>query len=253
MKIVAIIIARAGSKRLPGKNTLDFCGHPLIAWTIIQVRACKKIEEIYVSTDSEEIAEISRNYGATVLMREDPRESLDPTSGGVPMGIAARRIMKMRPVDAFFNLFPTSPLRKPGDLDRLARAFEETGEPHGFMSAIKDAFIYKKVDSHTCRHAIRDKTYSYLYEIGGFSIVPAKDYGKPGLDPGNEIDWDDIKTWHESTVFSLDSKLHYYVLADWWQAYEVDRQSDFDICEFFFERYLLAEWEAIYEQLCEGK
>jgi len=251
MTTVATIVARGGSKRLPGKNIMDFCGRPLIAWSIIQARACKGIAEVYVSTDSEEIAEISREYGAVVLMREDPRESFDETSGGVPLGIMARRIDKMRPVDAFIQLFPTSPLRKPGDIDRLIRAYEETGKQHIFMVNIKDAFIYKKVDFHACRHAIRDKTNSYLYEIGGFSILPIKVFYQPGLDPGNAIDWNNTKTWQE-TKWPMDSDLHYYLLADWWQAHEVDYQSDFDICEFFFERYLLAEWEAIYERLSEG-
>jgi len=251
MTTVATIIARGGSKRLPGKNTMDFCGHPLVAWSIIQARACKDIAEVYVSTDSEEIADISQEYGAIVLMREDPRESFDITSGGVPLSIMSQRIDKMRPVDAFLQLFPTSPLRKPGDFDRLIQAFKETGESHVFMCFIKDAFIFKKVDYHICRQAIRDKTNSYLYELGGFNIHPAKYWNKPILDPGNAIDWDNTKTWQE-TIHLLDSDDHYYLLVDWWQVHEIDRQADFDLCEFFFERYLLAEWEAIYGRLSEG-
>lgn len=251
MTTIATIVARAGSKRLPGKNTMDFCGHPLVAWSIIQARACEKIEEIYVSTDSEEIAEISREYGATVLMREDPRESLDPTTGGVPLGIMSRKIMELRHVDAFLQLFPTSPLRKPSDFDRLIQAYEFTGKAHSFYAAIKDAFIYKKIDYHTCRQVIRDKTDSYLYELGGFNILSAESFKHPRLDPGNDIDWDDITTWHEPTEYPFDPNPLYYLLIDWWQANEIDRQADFDLCEFFFERYLLAEWEAIYERLYE--
>jgi len=246
MTVIATIIARGGSKRLPEKNIKDFCDHPLIAWTIIQARACKRIDEIYVSTDSDKIAKISRDYGAKIMMRDDPRESHDLTNGGVPLGIMSKKIMSKRHVDAFIQLFPSSPLRKPGDLDRLVDAFEETGKAHGYHIAIKDAFIYKKVDYHTCREIIRDKTDSYLYEIGGFNIVPARNYDQP------DFDWDDPTTWQE-TAHPLDSELHYYLLADWWQAHEIDYQADFDLCQFFFERYLLAEWEAIYEQLCEGK
>jgi len=251
MTTVATIVARGGSKRLPGKNTMDFCGHPLIAWSIIQARACKGIAEVYVSTDSEEIADISQEYGAIVLMREDPRESFDITSGGVPLSIMAQQIDKMRPVDAFLQLFPTSPLRKPGDFDRLIQAFKETGEIHNCACFIKDAFIYKKIDYHIYRQAIRDKTNSYLYELGGFNILPAKYWDKRLVDQGNAIDWNDTKTWQE-TIHLVDSDDHYYLLIDWWQVHEIDRQADFDLCEFFFERYLLAEWEAIYERLSEG-
>ena len=252
MTTVATIIARGGSKRLPGKNTMDFCGHPLIAWSIIQARACKDIAEVYVSTDSEEIADISQEYGAIVLMREDPRESFDITSGGVPLSIMSQQIDKMRPVDAFLQLFPTSPLRKPGDFDRLIQAYKETGEAHVCVCFIKDAFIYKKIDYHICKFTIRDKTNSYLYALGGFNILPAKFWNKPIVDPGNIVDWDDTKTWHE-TVLPQDPDDHYYLLVDWWQVHEIDRQADFDLCEFFFERYLLAEWEAIYGRLSERK
>jgi len=242
MTTIAVLIARGGSKRLPGKNIMDFCGHPLIAWTIIHARACKKIDEVYVSTDSEEIAEISRNYGATVLMREDPRESIDSAPGTVPMNIAFKRIAQMRSVDTVIHLFCTSPLRKPGDIDRLIQAYEETGKPHSFYTVIKDAFIYKKIDDHICREVIRNKTGFYLYGVGGTGIS--------SIEPIPIVDWNDKATWQDPGP--LNPNPFYYVLVDWWQEFEVDRQSDFDICEFFFERYLLTEWEAIYERLSEG-
>ena len=53
MKTICIIPARAGSKRLPGKNTKLFHERPLLAWSIIQARHCKYIEDVYVTTDSE--------------------------------------------------------------------------------------------------------------------------------------------------------------------------------------------------------
>ncbi|MGZ7136174.1 MAG: acylneuraminate cytidylyltransferase family protein, partial [Methanobacterium sp.] len=65
-KILCIIPARGGSKRLTGKNILDLCGKPLIAWTIEQARASKYLDKIIVSTDDEKIARISREYGAEV-------------------------------------------------------------------------------------------------------------------------------------------------------------------------------------------
>ena len=58
-KIIAIIPARAGSKRVPKKNFRDFCGKPMIAWTIEKLKQCKIIDEIIVSTDSLEIQKIS--------------------------------------------------------------------------------------------------------------------------------------------------------------------------------------------------
>ena len=66
MKVVAFIFARGGSKGLPGKNIRPLGGKPLIAWSIEHALAVKRIERVIVSTDSEEIAAVARDYGAEV-------------------------------------------------------------------------------------------------------------------------------------------------------------------------------------------
>ena len=65
---VALIPARGGSKEIPSKNLKLFCGKPLIAWTIEQL-LLSGIKDVYVSTDSEEIGEVSRGFGASVIWR----------------------------------------------------------------------------------------------------------------------------------------------------------------------------------------
>ena len=64
--INVLITARGGSKRLPGKNLKYLCGKPLIAWTIEAAKQSRYVDKIYVSTDSKEISEISKHYGAIV-------------------------------------------------------------------------------------------------------------------------------------------------------------------------------------------
>ena len=66
MSIVAFIFARGGSKGLPNKNIRILNGKPLIAWSIEHAKAVNRIDRVIVSTDSEEIAEIAREYGAEV-------------------------------------------------------------------------------------------------------------------------------------------------------------------------------------------
>ena len=66
MKAVAFIFARGGSKGLPGKNIRPLGGKPLIAWSIEHALAVTRIKRVIVSTDSEEIAAVARNYGAEV-------------------------------------------------------------------------------------------------------------------------------------------------------------------------------------------
>jgi CMP-N-acetylneuraminic acid synthetase len=73
MKSVGFIFARGGSKGLPGKNIMPFNGKPLIAWAIERALKVDRIEKLIVSTDSEEIAQIAKQFGAEVpFMR--PRE-----------------------------------------------------------------------------------------------------------------------------------------------------------------------------------
>lgn len=66
MKTLCIIPARGGSKRIPGKNIKDFCGKPIIAYSIIAALQSGIFNEVMVSTDSQEIAAISKEYGAEI-------------------------------------------------------------------------------------------------------------------------------------------------------------------------------------------
>jgi N-acylneuraminate cytidylyltransferase len=68
---IAIIPARGGSKRLPHKNIVDFFGKPLLAWSIEAAMHSGLFETVFVSTDSPQIAEISRAYGASVPFLRD--------------------------------------------------------------------------------------------------------------------------------------------------------------------------------------
>ena len=64
MDIVALIPARAGSKRIPGKNIKPFAGQPIIAYSIKAAATSRLFSRIIVSTDSAEIAAVARSYGA---------------------------------------------------------------------------------------------------------------------------------------------------------------------------------------------
>ena len=67
-KTIAIIPARGGSKGIPNKNLYPLLGKPLISWTIDAALASQYVDKIYVSTDSEEIAKVVQDYGATVIV-----------------------------------------------------------------------------------------------------------------------------------------------------------------------------------------
>ena len=94
--MLAVITARGGSKRLPGKNKKDFKGKPLIAWTIEAALSSRYLSRVVVSTDCAEIAKLSLDYGAEVPFLRDSALAQDKTSSsdvlidvGVAIGILA--------------------------------------------------------------------------------------------------------------------------------------------------------------------
>lgn len=125
MTTVAFIFARGGSKGLPGKNIRLLAGKPLIAWSIEHAHAVKRIERVIVSTDSEEIAAVARDFGAEVpfmrpaeLARDESPEWLawrhalafiQDTEGALPQAI--------------ISVPTTAPLRLPIDLENCLDEF----------------------------------------------------------------------------------------------------------------------------------
>ena len=123
-KILAIIPARGRSKRLPKKNIRILCGKPLIAWTIEQAKKSNYIDKTIVSTDDEEIAEVSREYGSEVPFLR-PKKLAKDDSPTIDAVIHAIKFLKKKGenFDVIVLLEPTSPLRKYGDLDKAIGKF----------------------------------------------------------------------------------------------------------------------------------
>ena len=69
LKVICIIPARGGSKGIPKKNIIDFCGKPLLAWSILQDRDNSLVDEVYVSSDSDEILAVAQKYKARLIKR----------------------------------------------------------------------------------------------------------------------------------------------------------------------------------------
>ena len=113
---VALIPARAGSERVPGKNVRPLAGHPLLAYSIAAAHESAIFDAVVVSTDSEQIAEIALRYGAAAPELRPP-EIATATSPDIEWVLHA---MRDRGEDAFAILRPTSPFRTAGTIrDRL--------------------------------------------------------------------------------------------------------------------------------------
>lgn len=113
MNRIAIIPARGGSKRIPRKNIRDFLGKPIIAFSIEMALSTGLFEEVMVSTDDEEIAEVARRYGAKTPFLRSPAASNDfATTASVLLEVLREYETGGQTFDYACCLYPTAPLVK---------------------------------------------------------------------------------------------------------------------------------------------
>jgi CMP-N,N'-diacetyllegionaminic acid synthase len=126
-KVIAIIPARGGSKGLPQKNIRELCGKPLIVWTILAALKSKFLDALVVSTDSEAIADIAREAGASVPFLRPAAISTDtaPTIDVVDHALDYFKSKRAQTFDYMVLLEPTSPLREDDDIDNMLRRLHE--------------------------------------------------------------------------------------------------------------------------------
>lgn len=128
-RILAFIPARAGSKGIKNKNIVDLKGKPLIAYSIEAAKASYYIDEIIVSTDGENIAQVAMEYGAEVPFLR-PKKLASDTSKTVDavMHLINYLDEKGRGFDVLVLLQPTQPLRTAEDIDEAIRIFFRNGQ-----------------------------------------------------------------------------------------------------------------------------
>ena len=110
-KIIAIITARGGSKRIPRKNIKEFCGKPIIEYPINAALQSGIFDEVMVSTDDEEIAQISKSAGANVPFLRSEKTSNDfALTRDVLMEVLMEYEKRGKKFDYMVCLYPTNPL-----------------------------------------------------------------------------------------------------------------------------------------------
>lgn len=120
-KFLAIIPARGGSKRLKRKNVLDLCGKPLIAWSIEAGLQSKYIDKVIVSSDDEEILQISKKFGAKTIKR--PNELASDTA--TTFDAIKHTIDSLEKYEYIVLLQPTSPLRNAKHIDEAIELLKD--------------------------------------------------------------------------------------------------------------------------------
>lgn len=122
LRILGIILARGGSKRLPGKNLKVLHGKPLLAWSIEAAQASRALSRIVLSTDAQAIADVGLQYGIDVPFLRPPQLAADNSTSADAVSHALDFLREQQGLefDAVILLEPTSPLRASGDIDAIA-------------------------------------------------------------------------------------------------------------------------------------
>ena len=115
-KQIALIPARGGSKRLPRKNILPFLGKPIIGYTIESAWKTNLFDDVIVSTDYVEIADIARQYRATIVWRKTKLASDTATVTDVAVDFLHQRLRSNPDLQKLCVLYATAPLRSVQDI-----------------------------------------------------------------------------------------------------------------------------------------
>jgi CMP-N,N'-diacetyllegionaminic acid synthase len=130
---VGLIPARAGSERVPGKNVAPLAGHPLLAYSIASAQESGVFGAVIVSTDSHEIAEVARRYGAEAPDLR-PAEISTATSQDIEWVL---HVMQGRREELFAILRPTSPFRSADTIRRALDRLLELGDRADSIRAVE--------------------------------------------------------------------------------------------------------------------
>ena len=138
MKNLAIITARGGSKRIPKKNIKEFCGKPIIAYSIKAALSAGIYDEVMVSTDSEEIAEIAKAHGAAVpFMRSEAASNDFATTADVIAEVLEEYNKLGKHFDSFTCVYQTAPFVT---VEKLANAMRLLDGADAVISVVKFSY-----------------------------------------------------------------------------------------------------------------
>ena len=238
MTTYGFVFARGGSKGLPGKNIRPLCGKPLIAWAIEAGLSCGRIDKMIVSTDSEEIADIARQYGAEVPFLRPAELAADQAAEVLSWRHAVRFLQNQGDkFDIFVSLPATAPLRTVEDICRCIDAYLEGGcdmsvvctdpyrSPYFNMIKLDDkgyAQIVIKIDGKTY---VRRQDAPPVYDLTSVCYVTS-----PEVILSEKNAWDDkgrVKAIKTARVNAID----------------IDDLVDFETAEYFMTKRLKAQHE----------
>lgn len=222
---LAIIPARGGSKRIPKKNIKNFCGKPIIAYSIEAALKSKCFNEVMVSTDDKEIAEIAIKYGAKVPFFRSKDTSNDfSTIADVALEVLGQYERTGRRFQYLANIYATAPFVTEND---LKKAFEKLKNSNNSMIMPLLKFSYPPQRSYIIDEkriaTFRDKQYitarsqdlePLYHEVGQYYIYKVEDYVK------------NKGVFHEDILMTEVTEM---------QMHDIDSEEDWQVAEFKYK------------------
>lgn len=223
--IYAIIPARGGSKRIPQKNIVNFCGKPLLVWTIEQTKKSKHIDSVYVTTDDEKIAAIAKQAGAKIIRR--PEEiSGDRATSEDALKHALVEIQKKKPenkIEFVVFLQATSPLKETKDIDQAIEEIRRQKADSLFSAGeLSDFFIWSK----NKKRELESLNYDYK------NRKMSQDFEKQYLENGA------IYVFKPEVLFKNNNRIGGKIvisIMDFWKSSDINTLEDLQYCEQIFK------------------
>ncbi|EGR1063797.1 TPA: cytidylyltransferase domain-containing protein [Vibrio cholerae] len=225
-RVIAIIPARGGSKRLPRKNVLSLAGKPLIGWSIEAAQKSKYVDEIFVSTDDQEIVDVASEFGIHVPELRPVELASDTASSSDVLIYTLKKFGQQSNI--IILLQPTSPLRAAEHIDEGLELF-----------IAKDAFSVVSVTP--CEHSPlwantlpddasmgdfirpealqRSQDLSQFYRLNGALYI---------FDTSQLLEFGHICYTSRSYAYVMDNRI----------SFDIDQQLDFELAEVFIQKQI---------------
>jgi pseudaminic acid cytidylyltransferase len=223
---LAIIPARGGSKRIPRKNIRQFCGKPMVAWSIEAARESRLFDHIMVSTEDAEVAAAAIQWGAEVPFGRPAELSDDHTGTTDVIGHAAQWAVDQGwPVTAVCCIYATAPFMQASDLVRGLHALESGAWAYAFAATSFAASVFRSFREHP---------------DGGLEMFFPEHFGTRSQDlpialhDAGQFYWGRPSAWIErKRMFDRHSTP---VLIPRWRVQDIDDEDDWRTAELIFRQ-----------------
>lgn len=229
MKLLALIPARGGSKRLPGKNILPLGDKPLIAWTIVAALESKIFADVLVSTDDPAIADIARTWGAQAPWLRPPELATD-SAGSVEVVLHALDWYEKEygAIDSLMLLQPTSPFRKPETIQAALRKF---------MAGEARSLVTVSPASPPPAWCFHEENGTLVPLLGWEELMRRSQDLKPAYVLNGAIYVSTPDSLRENKTF-LTRDTRFLLIDDPFETIDIDTHFDWTMAEFFLQQML---------------